>query len=338
MPRATAVQKKADRNAELAAERAALLENDAVTVDDSPSADPSAHDVWLSWQKGNPQLNPFLSPQFLVDAWCLASEDDVPVPLLPAIPVPAVIASMREACRLSVERVAELAQVSAEQWVLLEHGDTSVLDFIDANRLLRFCSVMAVCVAAGGPPDLGEPEPLPKRPPLTVVGAELLPELERAAEERRVPLAHVPVDDVLSAQIARGELPSPTLTDWPSETEAAKLIAAFPGLANRRRPCVWTNGSVLADFIEQEDHSEAPFIPRDELGVGKPGLLRVLGTMAAIVQSDPQRVEAIAYARQKAQDERREREAASTRARQNAAQAALLVAQAEYEGAKEAVG
>jgi hypothetical protein len=327
--------KRSDRNADLAAKRAdvAVDEQEPVAVE-SVDVAPGASATWLRWQKGNPVSNPFGSPVFLADAWSLAS--DLDVPLLPSLPRPERVRELREGCRLAVERVAERACVTPEMWSAYEYGDEWVLQHVNEGQLLKFVSTMSICVAAGGPPDPGEPDPVPARPPMRVVGAELLDDLAREAGDR-FPLSHVVQDDRLSVAIARGEVPSPTLTDWPSEKEAAALVAAFPGLANRLQSVAWTHGSLLVDLIERTDLTDQPFQPRDELGVGKADMLRVLGAMAAIVQADPERVAAIEAKRAERHEQHEEREAAAARARAAVAQAALILAQAESDAATAAL-
>lgn len=324
--------KRSARNADLASERAKVIEHDqepeaVETVDIAPGAAAT----WLRLQKGNPALNPWMSPVFVNEMWSQAS--DIEVPLLPGgIPEPSEIRRLREGCGLSVEQVGNQAQVGPDLWTAFEHGDTSVLHYVNANQLHRFVSAMAICVAAGGPPVPAAPEPVPEREPMRVVGAELLADLAREAGDR-FGLAHVVLDEWLSVRIARGEVASPTLTDWPSEKEARKLIAAFPGLATRRRTVPWTSSSLLVDFMEQEEFTDQPFQARDELGVGKAGLLRVMGCMAAIVAADPDRVAAIDAEEHAADKRRQEQDAAALKARAAVAQANAIVAQAEAEKA-----
>lgn len=327
--------KRSARNADLAAERAKVSENERApeAAEDGPAA-PGAAETWLALQKGNPSFNPWLSPTFLVETWSLAS--DLEVPLLPALPEPARVRKLREACGLTVEAVAERAAVTPEMWSAYEYGNTTVLGHVNVNQLLKFCSVMAVCVAAGGPP-VPAPTPVPEeRRPMTLVAAELLAEVAREAGDR-LGVAHAVIDDWTSTRIARGEIPSPTLTDWPSEKEAARLVSAFPALANRRRSVAWTHTGPLADLLERDDLTDQPFQPRDELGVGKAGMLRVLGTMAAIIAADPDRVATVEAEKQAREQRQQDEQAAAVKARAAVAQASLLLAQAEDEAAQAAL-
>jgi len=328
MARATATDRKADKNAELAAERAAIVEKDIPEV--AEEVKPlRANETWRRLQKNNPMLNPWMSPAFLVDMWSQAS--DIEIPLLEALPGGSEIAELRKACGLSIEAVAERACVTADMWEAFEYGDDSVLDHININQALRFVSALDACVIAGGPPSPAPAEPVPERKPMTIVGAELLSEVAREAGDR-FPLSHVILDDRMSRRIAQGEIPSPTAASFPTEKEMVEILLAFPGLANRLRPVVWTNSSLLQDLLDREP-TDAEYIPRDELGVGRAGLLRVIGTAKAILDADPDRIQAIAEAREAFDKRRQEQEATSARARSAAAQAALLLAQAKYDEA-----
>ena len=328
-----AVIKRDQENAEKAAERARLVEPEV-----EPSAQnravPEQRDTWLRLQRGNPILNPWMSPPFLVEMWSAAS--DIDVPLLDRLPSGNEIAELRRACGLSTEQVAERAQVTPEMWTLFENGDDSVLEHVNRGELLRFVSALNACVIAGGPPSPAPQEAVPERQPMTVVGAELLADVERELGER-CPLDHAPLDNKVSERVARGEVPSPTLTDWPSEREAAELVLSFPGLANRRRSVSWTSSSLLADLVERDDLSEAVYVVRDEMGVGKAGILRVLGTMAAINQRYPERLVALAEAREAVEKWRKNAETATARARAAATQASALLAKAEAEAAANAL-
>lgn len=325
--------KREDRNADLAAERAKVVCEDQNVTEPEKVAAPRAAATWLRLQKGNPDLNPWLSPTFLVDAWSLAS-DDVEVPLLPNLPTPQELGKWRRICGLSVTAVAERAQVGPELWAEFEAGNEQVRQHLNESQLLKFASVRAVCVQAGGPPVPEEQAAPAPREPMRVVGAELLEDL--AKEVDRFPLHHVIVDDHYSVRIARGEIPSPTATAFPSEKEMIEICRSFPGLASRVRSVRWTNSSLLQDLVEGEP-GDAPYVPRDELGVGRAGLLRIIGTAKALIDADPERVAAIQAEREAADQRRQEQEAAAIKARAAVAQASLLLAQREADLANAAV-
>lgn len=325
--------KREDRAADLAHERA-VVTDDSHEVTEPETAPVAGTSTWLRLQRGNPSYNPWVSPRFLVDAWSLAS-DDVEVPLLHVLPAPDELARMRVTCGLSVEAVAERASVSADAWAAFEAGDETVRRHVNELQLLKFASVMAACVAAGGPPVPVAPGPRPERPPMKVVGAELLEELAREIGDR-FPLHHVIVDDASSVRIVRGELPSPTATSYPSEKEMAEICLAIPGLANRIRSVRWTNSSLLQDLVDGEP-TDAEYVPRDELGVGKSGLLRIIGCARAIVDSDPDRVTAIKAASEAAAQRRQDQEAAALKARAAVAQANAIIAKVEADKAAAAV-
>lgn len=261
MARPTAAQKKAEHNAELAAERASIVDRGAPEVVEEVDDLPAAKETWRRLQKQNSILNPWMSPTFLVEMWSQAS--DIEVPLLAALPSGAEIGELRKACGLSVAQLAERAAVTEEMWTAFEHGDGTVLEHVNANSLLRFVSALDACVIAGGPPSPAPSEPAPERQPMTVVGAELLADVAREAGDR-FPLSHVVIDDRLSRRIAEGEIPSPTATAFPSERQMVEIVRGFPGLANRRRTVAWTSSSLLQDLVEREP-TDAEFIPRDEL-------------------------------------------------------------------------
>ena len=169
---------------------------------------------------------------------------------------------------------------------------------------------------------------------MRVVGAELLEALAREVGDR-FPLSHGVIDDNISVRIARGEIPSPTATAFPSEKEMADICRAFSGLANRVRSVRWTNSSLLQDLVEGEP-SDAEYVPRDELGVGRAGLLRIIGTAKAIIDSDPSRIEAINAQREAADQRRQDQEAAAVAAKVAVAKASLALAQAEVNALTEA--
>jgi transcriptional regulator with XRE-family HTH domain len=331
-------QRRSTRNADLAAERATKV-TDKEREPVSAVGAPAALATWRSWQKENPVLNPWSGEAFLAETWSLASH--VEVPLLPGgIPDASDIRRLREACGLSVERVAERAQVTPEMWSAFEHGDDSVLHHINANALLRFCSAMSVCVAAGGPPAPAEPGPAASPPPpLHLIGAELLDQLRDEIGDR-CPPSHVLLDHNLSTRIARGELPAPMASRFPTEKEMVDILRAFPGLANRSgRSVPWTNAGALATLMELETNPSdvAEYVPRDDLGVGRSGLLRIIGTALAIIDAEPERVAAIKAERVAAEKRRKDQEAAAVRARAAAAQASLLLAQQEADRAAAAL-
>lgn len=226
MPRAgqSVRAKREDRAADLAHERAKVTDDgtDVTEPETAPVAGPS---TWLRLQHGNPTNNPWISPRFLVDAWSLAS-DDVEVPLLHVLPAPDELARMRVTCGLSVEAVAERAQVSADMWAAFEAGDETVRRHLNELQLLKFASVMAACVQAGGPPAPVAPGPRQERPPMKVVGAELLDELAKEVGDR-FQLSHVIIDDLWSQRIVNGEAPSPTATSYPTEREMVEISMPF---------------------------------------------------------------------------------------------------------------
>lgn len=139
-----------DKAQRLAVDRGAIMDNaksvGAARAKPVPQEGPG---YFAQWQRHWGE-NPFLSQRFLVevirpDGVFEPNDEGKAPPLLASLPDGKRFAALRQACRASVEAVAERLMVTPDMLTAYEAGDVFILKHVEPERLRRLARLYGGC-------------------------------------------------------------------------------------------------------------------------------------------------------------------------------------------------
>lgn len=333
MARATAVEKKHDKNAELASDRAKRVQDSQVTAPEG-SAEPSP--VWAKLVSDRNGASPFVGRQFLADV----ASGRAGVSPLPGEWPDTGPSEWRRAAGVTALNVAYTMQVPEELVLAWEAGEEPCADNwrgghgLDDHSVKRLYAAFRGYADAGPWPEPKATEPPPARPALRVIGGEGFPRpelLEAANLGYEVPVASLGGEGRFLRVVVRGEVAAiPALEAVPAGAELRRLREAFnyspEGLGSLL-------GAAASRVLAWEDEIALPGVDCD---FGLPAALRPYAVFA-LVDADPARVATTLEARESVAKRQHEAEIAEAKSRAAATQAAALHAKREADAAEAAV-
>jgi len=280
MARATAAQQRVDRNAELAAERAAIVEKDSPPQTERKT--PESDSFWSKQVADRNGSNPFFGRAFLRDV--VGGRAGIG-PLKGAWPKTGP-KKWRVAAGVTALQVAYVLQVPEDLVLAWEDGEEPCPDNwtggdgLDDDSARRLYGAFRGYAEAGPWPDPPTAAPVPPRPPAKIIGGDDFPRkalLEAADLGYEVPVVGLAGEGKFLRVVVLGEVVGiPTLEDVPAGSELKRLRETFNYTPERLGVLL---GAAASRVLAWEDEVALPGADCDG---GLAAALRLYGTLALL--------------------------------------------------------